>query len=460
MQSWLIGSSTQCDVVVNSPLASARHCQLTHDSDGLILADLGSTHGTYVDGKRITAPTRITPAQEITIGQTMPMPWPPGLVKFMRIGRVPENDIVLDDLRVSSRHARLMIVAGSSALIEDLGSSNGTFLNSVDRRVTRLTPISGSDTLYFGSMAVPASRLLAGLLGAPAPAPAPAPMRPPVAAREAPSPGPAAVPSGDGFILANRWLLAGLVQAPILAFLIVAISGRQAAAAVTEANGASVAQSLTATIFALAVAAGWLGCSFAVAELASGAWPGRRPEASVESILISLGSRLAVLLSACALGCALLLAVVYYGAGLKGPWLIMWAAMVIASAVCLMLGLLLSTVVKGWQGVAPGLLGCFVVLTALGGWFWPLSRSGPPVNWAMNAAPTRWAFEGLLLLESPQHSSPATLDKPVDSSARDLAEDYFPADSERMGPGADLLALGSMLIGMSFALALASTRPS
>ena len=60
------------------------------------------------------------------------MPWPPELVKFLRIGRVPGNDIVLDDPRVSSRHARLMIVAGSEALIEDLGSSNGTFLNSAE----------------------------------------------------------------------------------------------------------------------------------------------------------------------------------------------------------------------------------------------------------------------------------------------------------------------------------------
>ena len=67
------------------------------------------------------------------------MPWPPELVKFLRIGRVEGNDIVLDDLRVSSRHARLMVVAGSRGLIEDLGSSNGTFLNSVDSRVTRLT---------------------------------------------------------------------------------------------------------------------------------------------------------------------------------------------------------------------------------------------------------------------------------------------------------------------------------
>ena len=233
MQSWLIGSSDQCDVVVNSPVASGRHCQLTNGPDGLILVDLGSTNGTYVDGKRITAATRITPAQEITIGQTMPIPWPSSLVKFVRIGRVPENDLVLDDLRVSSRHARLMIVGGSEALIEDLGSSNGTFLNSVDNRVTRLTPISGSDTLYFGSLAVPASRLLAGLLGTPAPTATP----PPVVARQTPPPSRVAAPPAGGFVAANRWLLAGLIQAPILAFLIIAIFGREATAAVTEANG-------------------------------------------------------------------------------------------------------------------------------------------------------------------------------------------------------------------------------
>ena len=70
------------------------------------------------------------------------MPWPSELAKFIRIGRIAGNDIVLDDPRVSSHHARLMIVGGSDALIEDLGSSNGTFLNSAENRVTRLTPLS------------------------------------------------------------------------------------------------------------------------------------------------------------------------------------------------------------------------------------------------------------------------------------------------------------------------------
>ncbi len=478
MQSWLIGSAAECDVVVSSPLASRRHCQLTRGPGGLTLEDLGSTHGTYVDAKRITAPTRITPNQEITLGQTTPMPWPPDLVKFVRIGRVENNDIVIDDLRVSSRHARLMIVAGSEALIEDLGSSNGTFLNTVDSRVTRLTPLASSDTVYFGSLAVPAAQLLAGLLVAPAPAPAqPAIVRPAVAqlapAREQPAPqtpsiGPKKEPSPAqvepaspvNFIEGNRWVLIALGLAPVLAFLIVLISGRQAGAVLTDSNGASIAQALTATTFELAVAAACLGCALAVAELAEGSWPAFPSQAGLESFLVSLASRLGFLALACALGCALLLAVVYWGAALKGPFIPMWCVMAIVSAVCLLLGLLLSTAIKSWQVVALGAAGCFVLMTALGGWLWPLSRSGPPVNWAMSVMPTRWAFEGLLLLESPHHASGESSGDVV-AAERDLAEGCFPAASERMGPAADFMALGLMLFGMTVVLlALATTRPT
>ena len=88
MRSWVIGTSPECDiVVVDAPMASGRHCKLTQSPDGLTLQDLGSTNGTYVDGNRITAPTRIKPDQEITLGRTVPMPWPAELVKFLRIGR-------------------------------------------------------------------------------------------------------------------------------------------------------------------------------------------------------------------------------------------------------------------------------------------------------------------------------------------------------------------------------------
>lgn len=46
----------------------------------------------------------------------------------LEIGRDPDAGLVLDDPQVSRRHARIS-PAGGAATVEDLGSSNGTFLN-------------------------------------------------------------------------------------------------------------------------------------------------------------------------------------------------------------------------------------------------------------------------------------------------------------------------------------------
>jgi hypothetical protein len=465
MPSWLIGKSPECHVVVDSPQASSRHAQLTHGPGGLILEDLGSASGTYVDGKRIAGPTRINPAQEITIGQNVPMPWPPDLVKFFRIGRIEGNDIVLDDLRVSSRHARLMVVAGADAYIEDLGSSNGTFLNSADARVTRFTPLKTHDTLYFGSMAVPAARLLANrLVEAPIPQPAipqPPPKRPsssPPRTEPLPPP-PVPVTGAKSFVEQNLWVLAALSQAPLLAFLIVLASGRQASGPVTDANWASIAGAVTATTFALSLAAVWLGCSLAVAEAAAGSWPKHRDDLDPNSFLIAVGSRLAMLVAASALGCALMLAIVYWGSGLLGPWFPMWLILVLASTVGLLLGLLIGTFLNEWQTLAPALLGCLVLMAALGGWCWPLAGKSAPVHVAASAMPPRWALEGLLLLESPHHPPPTKAGSQESTPRQDLAEDFFPAETDRMGTAADAMALASMLIGMAGALVLSSSKP-
>lgn len=44
------------------------------------------------------------------------------------IGRKPDNDIVIDNMAVSSHHAKLTL-QGNSYVVEDLQSTNGTFLN-------------------------------------------------------------------------------------------------------------------------------------------------------------------------------------------------------------------------------------------------------------------------------------------------------------------------------------------
>jgi len=50
------------------------------------------------------------------------------------IGRKPENDIHIDNLAVSGRHARVLMI-GNKAILEDIGSTNGTFVNN--KRITK-----------------------------------------------------------------------------------------------------------------------------------------------------------------------------------------------------------------------------------------------------------------------------------------------------------------------------------
>jgi ABC transport system ATP-binding/permease protein len=54
--------------------------------------------------------------------------------RALRIGRAPDNDIVVSDSGISRYHAELRNVAGAYSVV-DLDSSNGTFVNG--RRTAR-----------------------------------------------------------------------------------------------------------------------------------------------------------------------------------------------------------------------------------------------------------------------------------------------------------------------------------
>jgi hypothetical protein len=64
------------------------------------------------------------------------------------IGRGVDCQLSLDDAMVSRRHAALRIYAGS-AIIEDLGSRNGVFLNGV--RIDKSEPLHDGDQIRIGS---------------------------------------------------------------------------------------------------------------------------------------------------------------------------------------------------------------------------------------------------------------------------------------------------------------------
>lgn len=68
----------------------------------------------------------------------------------MIIGRRPESDIPLDDPRISGRHARLTMLSDGRAILEDLGSTNGTFVNG--QRVGERTFLVGGERITIGGV--------------------------------------------------------------------------------------------------------------------------------------------------------------------------------------------------------------------------------------------------------------------------------------------------------------------
>ncbi len=67
------------------------------------------------------------------------------------IGRSADNQIVVNDAEVSRRHARIIArqdTQGTKYFIEDLGSTNGTFVNGL--RCNQLTPLVDGDSVELG----------------------------------------------------------------------------------------------------------------------------------------------------------------------------------------------------------------------------------------------------------------------------------------------------------------------
>ena len=65
----------------------------------------------------------------------------------LTIGRAPDNDLTLDGLQISNHHARLMN-AGGQITVEDVGSTNGVYVNGA--RITGRRPLQPRDIVQVG----------------------------------------------------------------------------------------------------------------------------------------------------------------------------------------------------------------------------------------------------------------------------------------------------------------------
>ena len=67
----VLGRSPDADVLLDDPYASMFHLRLTIDGDTMVLADLGTTNGTYVNGRRITSPVTLNAGDSVQVGKTI-----------------------------------------------------------------------------------------------------------------------------------------------------------------------------------------------------------------------------------------------------------------------------------------------------------------------------------------------------------------------------------------------------
>jgi ABC-type multidrug transport system ATPase subunit len=176
-----VGRDPLSDIVIDDARVSWHHAVLRPDADHWTLEDEHSTNGTYADGRRIqewgvgpgsvirfgnpadgpcvTLADRPAPAPERPSAVSMPAftgtfrqpttvrPLPS---RTVRIGRAGDNDLVVDDLIVSRRHAELRAMPDGTYEIVDLGSHNGTYLNG--QPVAR-APVGPGDIVGIGHSA-------------------------------------------------------------------------------------------------------------------------------------------------------------------------------------------------------------------------------------------------------------------------------------------------------------------
>ena len=67
----VLGRSEGADVLIDDAYASEFHLRLVIDTGILSLHDLDSTNGTYVNGKRVTAPLQLNTGDSVQVGKTV-----------------------------------------------------------------------------------------------------------------------------------------------------------------------------------------------------------------------------------------------------------------------------------------------------------------------------------------------------------------------------------------------------
>ena len=162
----LLGSSPDCAVTLDYPQISENHAVVVQAPGGeLVVDDLESTNGTFLDRSRVVdRPTSVGP-DDVLYLSTFKLPVAQVVARAepasqslaiderpLLVGRDPDADISLDEPTISWEHARLTPLPQRPgwALLEDLGSTNGTFVQG--QRIRR-QEVGPGTRIQFGRVA-------------------------------------------------------------------------------------------------------------------------------------------------------------------------------------------------------------------------------------------------------------------------------------------------------------------
>jgi ABC-type multidrug transport system ATPase subunit len=161
-----LGRDPASDLVIDDSVVSRHHAELRRAGMGYEVIDMGSANGLTIGGEPIRTKALVD-GDVLWIGTTVSLTYksvlgaeeetvaPLRLERNDRhvttIGRHPQNDIALDHPTVSRVHARIAWSDADGAhLVEDLGSSNGTFVNGQPILSGATHPLRSADTIRIG----------------------------------------------------------------------------------------------------------------------------------------------------------------------------------------------------------------------------------------------------------------------------------------------------------------------
>ena len=67
----VVGRSEQADILIDDAYASEFHMRFTNEGGNVLLHDLGSTNGTYVNGRRVSGTVTLNQGDAVQVGKTV-----------------------------------------------------------------------------------------------------------------------------------------------------------------------------------------------------------------------------------------------------------------------------------------------------------------------------------------------------------------------------------------------------